>query len=182
VVTATVASLVTTGATYEEQTLGGELIRMRPDVRRMVTPEMLGSWLDHPVGWAEVDSLCQSTFPAEQLLADWPAWSGLIEGLSLSPNINRRRASLVLPTGPVAHSDDPRLRDLCLHTIDRLGQERPILITKAVSWLLRSMVRRHPAEVARYIHDHADQLPAVAVRETTRVLTTGTKSGRRPAR
>ena len=173
-----VDALLTRGDTYEEQTAGGEVLRLRADVRLLVEPRQLEGWLDFQVGWAEVDSLCQSTFPAEQLLEGWPEWSSLLLRLSESGNINKRRAALVLLTGPVAHSEDRRLSELAFTLIDRLRHERPILITKAVSWLLRCLVKQHRDDVARYLERRQGDLPAIAVRETKTMLATGTKSGR----
>jgi len=170
--------MLTEGDTYEEQTAGGEVLRLRADVRALVEPDQLEEWLGHQVGWAEVDSLCQSTFPAEQLLARWPDWKELIRRLSESENINQRRAALVLLTGPVTRSADPRLSELAFSVIDRLAPERPILITKAVSWLLRCLVKTHRDEVQGYLDAKGGELPAIAVRETRTLLATGTKSGR----
>lgn len=175
---AVVGGMLTEGDTYEEQTAGGEVLRTRRDVRLLVEPGQLESWLDHQVGWAEVDSLCQSTFPADQLLGAWEEWRSLILRLSESGNINQRRAALVLLTGPVTHSDDARLSDLAFTVIDRLAPERPILITKAVSWLLRCLVKTHREDVVVYLDRKAGDLPAIAVRETRTLLATGTKSGR----
>jgi 3-methyladenine DNA glycosylase AlkD len=66
--------------------------------------------------------------------------------------------------------------------VERLKGERAILITKAVSWLLRALVDRHHEAVAVYVDANASSLPAIAVRETRTKLATGTKSGmsRRP--
>jgi 3-methyladenine DNA glycosylase AlkD len=112
------------------------------------------------------------------LAADWPAWARLVERLAGDRNINKRRAALVLLTAPTRRSDDPRFRDLALQVVERLKAERPILITKAVSWLLRSMAPRHAPVVADYLEANAASLPAIAVRETRVKLATGTKSGR----
>ena len=88
----------------------------------------------------------------------------------------------MLLTRPTRTSSDPRYRDLAFEVIERLKSERPILITKAVSWLLRSMAVRHGPGVAAYLDAEAASLPAIAVRETRTKLRTGTKSGRaRPA-
>ena len=84
----------------------------------------------------------------------------------------------MLLTRPTRTSSDPRYRDLAFEVIERLKSERPILITKAVSWLLRSMAVRHGLAVAAYLDAQAASLPAIAVRETRTKLRTGTKSGR----
>jgi len=171
------------GASHEEKTLAAILLGASTAARQAARPADIDRWLGKLNGWAEVDSLCQNLFTAGEMMRDWPAWKGLIQALTLSPDINRRRAALVLLTGPVARSDDPAFRDLAFATLDALKAERPILITKAASWLLRAMAARHGAAVERYLEANAASLPAVAVRETRVKLATGTKSGRRrPAR
>ncbi len=163
------------GPSHEEKTLAAILLGCCRAARAASGPAKIDRWLDHLEGWAEVDSLCQNLFPAEQLLADWPAWSALIRRLAHDPNINKRRAALVLLTGPCRRSADPRLNALAIETVETLRAERPILITKAVSWLLRSMAERDPGQVALYLDQHAASLPAIAVRETRRKIATGRK-------
>jgi len=166
------------GELYETKILGALLLGYSRAARRAATPAMVDAWLGRLNGWAEIDSLCASVFSAEELSADWPAWRGLIERLSADPNINKRRAALVLLVTPTRTSDDPRFAELAFAATERLKGERHILITKAVSWLLRSMAVRHGPEVAAYLDAEAASLPAIAVRETRTKLRTGTKSGR----
>lgn len=163
------------GASHEEKTLACMLLDAR--VRTGVLPGDVERWLGQLNGWAEVDSLCQNTFAGE-ILADWPSWSGMIKRLSKSADINRRRASLVLLTRPVHLSPDAKVRDLSFEVIEQVKGENAILITKAVSWLLRSMTTYHASAVRRYLAQQADSLPKVAIRETMIKLRTGTKSGR----
>ena len=163
------------GASHEEKTLGAILLGCHRAARAATGPVEIDRWLDKLDGWAEVDSLCQNLFPADQLPADWPAWSALIRRLARDPNIHKRRAALVLLTGPCRRSADPRLNALAFETIETLKSERPILITKAVSWLLRSVAERDPEPVTRYLDHHAASLPAIAVRETRRKIATGRK-------
>ena len=93
--------------------------------------------------------------------------------------MGKRRAALVLLVTPTRTSDDPRFADLAFAVVTRLAPERDILITKAVSWLLRSLVTRHRDTVIAYLDANADSLPAIAIRETRTKLKTGTKSGRK---
>ena len=166
------------GVSHEEKTLATLILRYSAVARGAVGPADVDRWLGKLNGWAEVDSLCQNLFAADDMIADWPAWKRLIEQLSMSADINKRRASLVLLTGPVHYVDDQRFSDLAFAMIERLKAERPILITKAVSWLLRALVDRHGPAVAAYLDANAASLPAIAVRETRTKLATGTKSGR----
>ena len=54
------------------------------------------------------------------------------------------------------------------------------MITKAVSWALRTMIKLYPDRVAAYLDDNGDVLPGHAVREVRNKLETGLKSGRTP--
>ena len=168
------------GASHEEKTLGLLILEGLGGDRRPFGPAEADRWLDHLVGWAEVDSLCQSTFGPDDLLDDWPAWSGFVRRLAKDPNINKRRAALVLMVKPTGKSPDPRLSALAFETVETLKGEREIIITKAVSWLLRALTEHHAQAVRRYLDAEGPTLPAIAVRETRAKLATGRKT-RRPA-
>ena len=163
------------GASHEEKTLASILLSCHPTARKTIGLSQLNAWLDDLVGWAEIDMLCSGVFTADEILANWPAWERLIRGLSRDRNINKRRAALVLLTAPVRYSDDKRLSELGFEVIRALQPEREIIITKAVSWLLRSMVRYHERAVSAYLKKNQSSLPAVAVRETKRKIATGRK-------
>src|SRR5262249_9593378 len=145
----------------EEKSLACLLLERSAATRALVKPRDIERWLDDLNGWAEVDSLCQNLF-TDELSADWPNWQKLIERLSKSKNINKRRASLVLLTRPVVVSNDKALRDHSFAMIDRLQSERDILITKAVSWLLRSLTSHHGKAVAAFLKERAETLPKIA--------------------
>jgi 3-methyladenine DNA glycosylase AlkD len=163
------------GKSHEEKTVASYLLSYHHPHRKTIKPKQLNKWLDHLVGWAEVDSLCQNVFTAEEILSDWKTWESFIEKLSKDKNINKRRASLVLLTGPTYRSNDKRLRDLAFEMINTLKHEQPIIITKAISWLLRDMSAKHKKAVSEYLKNNEDTLPKVAVRETQRKLKTGKK-------
>ena len=163
------------GRSHEEKTLASILLEYHHTGRGAVGPRQLNRWLDYLVGWAEIDSLCQNTFTVDEILSNWREWERFIRTLSRDENINKRRAALVFQTTPVRNSDDKRLAALGFEMIDALKWEREIIITKAVSWLLRSMVQHHKRAVADYIKENRHSLPAIAVRETTRKIATGRK-------
>ncbi|HEY8615859.1 DNA alkylation repair protein [Phenylobacterium sp.] len=169
------------GETYDEKTLAPLILSQHRAARLAVRPQDVHRWLADLVGWAEVDHLCQGLFPAEQLLADWPAWRPMIARLAGDATISRRRAALVLLTAPVRRSPDPRLKDLAFANLEILQRERDILITKAVSWLLRSLVTHHPEAVAAWLQAYDAELPAIARREVRAKLDTGRKTSRAPA-
>lgn len=163
------------GESYEEKCMAGMFLGYFPKLRAQIDIELLDFWLGHLNGWAEVDSTCQSNFQAAEILNNWDKWKKLIEMLSQDKNINKRRASLVLLTGVVSRSVDKRLSDLAFFIIDRLKAEKEILITKAISWLLRDLTYLHKEEVGFYLNNNVNFLPKIAVRETRRKLLTGRK-------
>lgn len=163
------------GKSYDEKTMAGYLLEYFPKLRAQIDLRLLDKWLDNLSGWAQIDTTCQPNFPSEELLNRWDEWKKLIEELSKDKNINKRRAGLVILTGAVAYCDDERLSKLAFEIIDRLKLEKEILITKAISWLLRDLTKLHKKEVENYIKKNEETLPKIAVRETKRKLLTGRK-------
>jgi 3-methyladenine DNA glycosylase AlkD len=163
------------GRSHEEKTLASILLSYHRGGRKIVGLKQLNAWLDDLAGWAEIDMLCSGVFTADEMLGNWRAWERFIRGLSHDRNINKRRAALVFLTAPVRYSDDRRLSELGFEVIEALQPEREIIITKAVSWLLRSMVRYHKRAVSACLKQNQSSLPAVAVRETKRKIATGRK-------
>lgn len=127
------------GESHNERLIAGKLLEFLPELRKQINPEFLDKWLNNAQGWAEVDSICQSNFSAEELLNNWQSWKRLINQFLIDSNVHKRRASLVLLTGAVRQSPDKRLSDLSFENIDKLNTEKDILITKAVS-LLHSLI------------------------------------------
>lgn len=163
------------GKSAEEKTIASYLLGYRKHSRTYVTVEDIDRWLEPMVGWCEVDTLCQNIFTAEELLADWTTWKAFLEQLSHDKNIQKRRASLVFLTQVVRKSDDIRLKNMAFRLIKRLQYEKDILITKAISWLLRDLTYRYKEEVMDYLERHEEALPKIAIRETWRKIKTGKK-------
>lgn len=163
------------GKSHEEKTLASLLLGYNKRARQTIGPKELDAWLEHLTGWAEIDALCSNVYAPGEMLADFPRWERFLRRLACDKNINRRRAALVFLTGVVRRSGDERLRALAFEIVGTLAPEREIIITKAVSWLLRSLVAFHCREVARFITEHKTTLPSVAVRETLRKIKTGRK-------
>lgn len=162
------------GRSYEEKVLASTMLSYHRAGRGAVGTKQLNTWLDGLVGWAEVDSLC-AWWTADELIDGWPEWKRFIRALSRDKNINKRRAALVFLTAPLRRSNDRRLAALAFETIGQLKSEKDKMITKAVSWLLRSMVPHHKRAVSDYIKENRQSLPAIAVRETARKIATGRK-------
>ena len=166
------------GKTYNEYASVGVLLGTYPKLRAALDPRHLDRWLEHAIGWAEVDVTCALNFTADEMLTNWKTWKGLLAAFAKSDNVHKRRASLVLLTKPLRESDDVRLAKLAFANADKLKREKDILITKAVSWILRALIKYHRVQVEAYLNANADTLPKIAVRETRVKLATGKKAGR----
>lgn len=167
------------GGTHHDIIAGASILRMYPKLKPRVGPEHVYGWLGKTEGWAEVDVLCGAAFSADEMLARWGEWEALLNRLAKDGNIQRRRASLVLLILPVRESADPRILRMAFGNLDLLKREKEILITKAVSWLLREMTKKHSAKVAAYLDKNEDSLPKIALRETRNKLLHGVKTPRK---
>lgn len=168
-------SLYQNATTFTEMAIAACILGTKAQFCRNLDPNILDNWLNYTHGWAEVDSLCQSNFTFDILLSDWEKWQKLLTKFNQDKNIHKRRASLVLLTKSVRKSADPRLSKLALELVERLKFEKEILITKAVSWLLRSLVAFHQDELLEYLDKNKNTLPKIAYREALTKATTGRK-------
>jgi len=167
-------NLLYKGKSHEEFGFASRLLEYLPKLREQINIDSLDEWLDNAEGWGEVDSICQSNFSSKELLANWEKWKKMILKFSKDSNIHKRRASLVLLTKPVRESADKRFSGLGFTVINKLKKEKEILITKAISWLLRDLIKNNRILVENYLKDNND-LPRIATRETKNKLLTGKK-------
>lgn len=171
-------SLYSKGTTFEELDIAAKLVGSSK-IRLELTPEKLDFWLNFTHGWAENDVLCQSNFTANEILSNWNKWEKILIKFSTDKNVHKKRASIVLLAKAVRDSDDIRPYNLAIKNIDLLKGEKDILITKAVSWILRNLVKHHKNKVAEYLETNKDSLPKIAVREVTNKIIHGVKSKRK---
>lgn len=168
------------GKTHQEMCLAGRLLNLASaKSMKDFDPQSLEKWLNRTVGWCEVDSLCSNNFTAEQMLKKWKEWRNLLDSFSRDRDVHKRRASVVLLVRATRESDDSRLARVAFVNTDRLKSEKDVLITKAISWILRSLIKYHKKEVADYLKENHDKLPKIAVREAQMKLVTGRKTKRK---
>ncbi|HMG91253.1 MAG TPA: DNA alkylation repair protein [Chryseolinea sp.] len=165
-----------------EKCMAGILLDASTKEQRQFDPKRFDNWLDHLDGWAEIDTVCTGKYTITEITGQWKSWKSLIIKFSKSKNINKRRASLVLFCSPLRSVKDERMAELALATVDRLKSEKSILITRAISWLLRSMEKLYREKLQLFLKENSATLPKVAVRETMTKLTTGLKGGARTNR
>lgn len=165
-------------AVREEMVLAAFLVGGRPDARErsgLRRFERWGALLDN---WETTDNL------AARVVGPWAAAApaarlGTLERLAGRRNPWLRRLGLVacvyVGRRPDAALWWPRVAGISL----RLAGERQAAIPKAISWVLREHTRHCPGEVALFLREHRDRLPAVAVREAQAKLATGRKTAPR---
>jgi 3-methyladenine DNA glycosylase AlkD len=164
------------GPSATEKMFAGMLLDRASREQGSFHPKIFINWLDHLEGWAEVDSLCTGQFTIRQVIPNWKNWKPLIKKMVKNNNIHKRRAALVLLCSPLSHDDNAEVAAVAFDNIKRLKEEREGLITKAISWLLRSMIKHHRKAVEAFINEYSDSLPKIAVRETLVKLKTGKKT------
>lgn len=164
------------GKSATEKLLAGMLLDVATPEQRNFKPTLFDDWLNHVEGWAEVDTLCTGQYTNTEIPRQWNVWQKLLTKWIKSKNIHKRRASLVFLCSPARQQKDEAIAKLALANIDHLKHEKDILITKAISWLLRSLVKHHKKLVGDYLTANRSSLPAIAVRETMTKITTGKKN------
>jgi 3-methyladenine DNA glycosylase AlkD len=161
---------------FEEIDLAAKFLGAKKDFRENIDLGKLGYWLTFTHGWAECDCLCQSNFEMEEILGRWEEWKTFLKKLNKSKNIQQKRASLVLLCKALRQSDDKRIVKLAVEQVEFLKSEKDILVTKAVSWILRSMYKNHKELLAKYLNENKESLPKIAYREAVNKVLTGKKN------
>lgn len=164
------------GESGTEKSMAGILLDYTTRDQRTFDPKIFDRWLNHLMGWAEVDAVCTGKYTVTEIPSQWKKWKPLLIGFSKSKNIHKRRASLVLFRSPVSQVYDERMAEVIFANINRLKAEKEVLITKAISWVLRSMVKHYRAELKAFLQEEGDTLPPIALRETQIKLKTGKKT------
>ena len=170
-----IGNLILSGS-YEEHIVGGKIFTFLKSEERQKIPFFeLKRWLKKAQGWWEVDVICQSSYTGKEVQENFFKWKEAIRDFSKSNSISHRRASLVLQAKSNREIGDDKMVKLALETVETLKHERDILITKAISWLLREMCRHNKELIHKYLQLNKDTLPAIAYRETMKKITTGKK-------
>lgn len=164
-----------TGESLEERAVAGMLLKAHKAHRKSLALPRLEQWLAQLHGWKEVDGTCQTVFTPAEMFSRWAEWEPFLRRLSVSPDVNQQRASLVFLVDVVRSSADPRGISLAIELVQALQGERDKRISKAISWVLREAVKRHRASVERYLEANQAQLPNATVKEVSTMLESGKK-------
>lgn len=168
-------SLLNESTFQEERKIISDLLLSFKKHKQQLELSKLKEWISKLVGWEEIDSLCQTTFDDTDLNNKKDNWYKFLLDLSLDNNISCRRASLVLLIKTLRKTDDKLWRNLAFKNIKTLAKEDHKLITKAISWILREMVKLHKKEVEQFIEENNQVLTKSVIREVKRKILTGKK-------
>lgn len=164
------------GKSFTEKVMAGFLLDCATKELRKFDPAYFDHWLNHLQGWAEIDTLCAGKYSATGIAEQFSTWKKILVQFSKSDAIEKRRASLVLCCVALRKERDERILKVALQNIQRLKSEKDVLITKAISWVLRNAIKHHKTEVKNFLEQYEDSLPRIAVRETWVKLKTGRKT------
>ncbi len=164
------------GESSTEKCMAGILLDYATKEQRQFNPKLFDGWLNELEGWAEVDTLCTGKYTSTEIINQWESWEPILLRFAVSRNIHKRRASIVCLCSPLRTHSDKRLADCAIQNIEVLKSEKDILITKAISWVLRTLIKHHRKKVESYLKENSSTLPDIAVRETRVKLKTGRKN------
>jgi len=159
---------------FDEKILATMLLDKYPEALVTIPASLIDTWMGLMTGWAEVD-----TFADEidiWVRSDPERGIPLLKKWSRDPYVEKRRASLVVLCSSVRHSPDPQWKTLAFSFIGTLTHEKHVMITKAISWILRNMIKHHKNDVVVYLKTYSHTLPKIAVREVSKKLSTGKKN------
>jgi 3-methyladenine DNA glycosylase AlkD len=164
------------GKSFTEKVMAGFLLDYAGKNLWAFNPVIFTRWLPHLQGWAEVDTLCTGKYAVYAIPEQFDQWKKVLSTLSKSQQLEERRASLVLCCSPLRKQQHDALLNVAFRNILRLKSEKEVMITKAISWVLRSAINHHRQQVKEFVNLHTSTLPKIAVRETLTKLKTGRKN------
>lgn len=158
---------------FEEKVMGSLILGSFPKLVPHIPETKLDAWLLTLTGWAEVDIFSDEV---DKWLSSNPKEGvALLKRWNKDAYLEKRRASLVVLCRTLRHDPDPKWKTLGLDFINNLTHEKRVMITKAISWILRAMIKYHKDDVRSYLNENLTTLPKIAIREVTRKLETGRK-------
>lgn len=134
--------------------------RWRRDLDNWELTDLLGVRILGPWVLGDADARVK---PLWDLIGEEDVWSRRLAMVS-TVELNRGRKGISFPP-------------LTLELIDQVKAERHPTITKAISWTLRELTKRHPDQVGTYLEGNCSLLAGHIVREVSDKLETGRKSG-----
>ena len=163
------------GDSREELMLASELLQRYKRWIPQLEWAQFDRWRRRLDNWEVTDSLGQRILGPWMLSAPESRVAHLYD-LIQDGDVWSRRLALVTTTWLNRGRKDLSFPDVTLDLVDRVKRERHPMITKAVSWALRELIKKHPDVVARYLDTNTGMLAPHVVREVRSKLETGRKN------
>src|SRR5688572_23979353 len=77
------------GKSATEKSMAGILMDYTTREQRLFNPALFDTWLDHLIGWAEVDAVCTGKYTITEIPSQWKTWKPLLIKFSKSKNIHK---------------------------------------------------------------------------------------------
>lgn len=162
---------------FDERLMASYILSQNTRVIPGITETQWNRWITCIDNWAVSDNICGVPL-GTWILADPARGEHYLKKLITSKNIWARRVAIVVLTWVVWYDNSPRWKDLAFSFIRKTMHERDVIMTKAVSWILRALIQYHAPAVRAFLKKYEKELPAIARREAVNKLTTGRKSGK----
>jgi 3-methyladenine DNA glycosylase AlkD len=165
------------GESREERLVALELVQQHTGLVHELDWRRLDRWRRELDNWELTDVL------GLYVLGPWVALNRQdrerhLWTLLQQESIWSRRLSLIAGMAAARTEKRGEIPAISLRLVDRVSHVREPLMVKAISWALRDFGKRHPEQIARYLHDNCDVLDPQVIREVTNKLETGRKDGR----
>lgn len=165
------------GESREERMLALELLQHHPQYIPKLTWSRFERWRRELDNWELTDVLGVGVL-GPWVHDDLDERTQRLQGLIADEDLWSRRLGLVGAIGVNRARRDTSFPELTLELIDQTRREGHPMITKAVSWMLRDLCKKHPGQVAAYLDENQDALAGHVVREVSNKLKTGRKNGK----
>lgn len=139
--------------------------------------EHFDRWRGRLENWGLTDALATIVL-GPWVQASMPARLRHLRALVRDEDLWSRRLAIVATVLLNRGRKAPAIPDVTFALLDRVKAERDPMMTKAVSWALRELVKTHPDRVEAYLEENRGALAALVAREVKNKLRTGRKSGR----
>lgn len=164
------------GQFREQRIVALELLQLYPGWIPQLSQAHLERWRQDLDNWELTDVLGVRVL-AVWLLADLEERSRYLWHLLADQDVWSRRLALVSTVGLNRAGKGNASADLTLELVERAKEERHPMITKAVSWALRVLGKKHPEQVLTYVAHNREFLAGHVVREVTKKVRSGRNNG-----
>ncbi len=159
----------------EERTIAIELLNFYKEHIPNISKQSINDWIKSLDNWEETDGFALYLV-GRWMLSDMDKLQGYLWELIEDENVWLRRVAVVATIEFNDWKNDKANPELTFKLIDVVKEDKHPMITKAVSWAIRTLIKEHKDEVATYMEKNSSVLAKHVVREVNNKLTSGLKN------